>query len=153
MARKRAGVTRTRPRQLFVLQVSRYTSSGLQFPTRVTQPRSMGSPRQEARPARFSSTTRAIFVDGSAGLSTAISSVLERTILFETCNGMDDDCDGATDEGFPLFCDRPNGVTTSTICGDPGEHVCDGLDDNCNGATDEGLLNPCGHCGATPGEA
>ena len=41
----------------------------------------------------------------------------------ETCNGVDDDCDGEVDE------DNPAG----------GEEVCNGADDDCDGATDEGL--------------
>ncbi|HZN03801.1 MAG TPA: MopE-related protein, partial [Candidatus Polarisedimenticolia bacterium] len=41
----------------------------------------------------------------------------------ETCNGVDDDCDGSTDE------DQPPG----------GEEVCNGLDDDCDDVVDEGL--------------
>jgi len=39
----------------------------------------------------------------------------------EVCNGVDDDCDDAIDEGLALV-----------------REVCNGVDDNCNGATDEG---------------
>jgi len=41
----------------------------------------------------------------------------------ETCNGVDDDCDGAVDEGHPAG----------------GEEVCNGLDDDCDDLVDEGL--------------
>ena len=41
----------------------------------------------------------------------------------ETCNGVDDDCDGAIDEGHPTG----------------GEEVCNGLDDDCDDLVDEGL--------------
>ncbi|MDP6945748.1 MAG: MopE-related protein, partial [Myxococcota bacterium] len=74
----------------------------------------------------------------------------------ESCNGLDDNCDGATDEDFPelgqictagsgacqntglVICD---GLGTGTQCsasggtGDP--EACDGLDNDCNGLTDE----------------
>jgi cysteine-rich repeat protein len=74
----------------------------------------------------------------------------------ETCNGLDDDCDTATDNGFP--CSRGEPVACSTTCGSlgtgrctalcllpasadcalPGES-CNGVDDDCDGATDEGF--------------
>jgi len=81
----------------------------------------------------------------------------------ETCNGLDDDCDGATDNGlmwqgiamgYPCTTTGICGVGT-VVCGAgsqpvcssaPGNsdskahaEVCNGLDDNCNGATDEGF--------------
>jgi hypothetical protein len=78
----------------------------------------------------------------------------------DTCNGVDDDCDGPTDEddpsvgsvcntGFPGACSMG-----TTICSGgalacqggttPGMNPesCNGLDDNCDGSTDEG--NPGG---------
>ncbi|MBW2702935.1 MAG: putative metal-binding motif-containing protein [Deltaproteobacteria bacterium] len=73
----------------------------------------------------------------------------------ETCNGVDDDCDGQTDEGFGTgeACDGPdedqcaNGLVIctadelGTICGteDPEdiEEICNGVDDDCDGQTDE----------------
>ena len=41
----------------------------------------------------------------------------------ETCNGLDDDCDGQVDEGHPAG----------------GEEVCNGKDDDCDDLIDEGL--------------
>ena len=84
----------------------------------------------------------------------------------ETCNGIDDDCDGAIDEGLtttfyrdadedgfgdpfsPLdACTQPEGyVPNRTDCDDadpdvnPGAtETCNGVDDDCDGAVDEGL--------------
>ena len=76
--------------------------------------------------------------------------------VFEACNGLDDDCDGLTDEDFALGapCERgvgqcarlgvnvcePGGpaVTCSAVPGAPVAEGCDGLDDDCDGLTDEG---------------
>ncbi len=84
----------------------------------------------------------------------------------ETCNGIDDNCDGAVDEGLGadffadadgdghgagepyLACEAPPGyVASSDDCDDgdpdiyPGNtETCDGKDNDCNGDVDEGLL-------------
>ena len=73
----------------------------------------------------------------------------------EACNGLDDDCDGQTDEGFGLggACNSGTGacaVAGQTVCepdgsaatcdatpGTPGTELCNGLDDDCDGQTDE----------------
>ncbi len=74
----------------------------------------------------------------------------------EVCNGLDDNCNGSTDEGFDGLnqpCIRGEGVcraTGMTICspdgletecsaqvGQPSDELCNGLDDNCDGQTDE----------------
>ena len=74
----------------------------------------------------------------------------------ETCDGVDDDCDGATDEDFPLLgtpCDGPDGdgcANGSWQCRHDGADVacanespvdiaerCDGEDNDCDGETDE----------------
>ena len=75
----------------------------------------------------------------------------------ETCNGIDDDCNGKTDEGMPDLdgdgipdCDDPDidgdGVPNALDCAPydaqvfPGNsEKCNGADDNCNGKTDEGF--------------
>jgi hypothetical protein len=77
----------------------------------------------------------------------------------ESCNALDDDCDGLTDEDFPdlnTMCDGPDAdlcanatVTctsdgTATEClesGEPKVELCNGLDDDCDGTTDEGLTD------------
>ncbi|MCB9540421.1 MAG: hypothetical protein H6704_29745 [Myxococcales bacterium] len=63
----------------------------------------------------------------------------------EVCNDLDDDCDGATDEGLPQ---SPCGG-----CGATPEEVCNDVDDDCDGQIDEHLpQGPCGDCGPTPRE-
>jgi|JI61114C2RNA_FD_contig_111_112306_length_3280_multi_4_in_0_out_0_1 hypothetical protein len=86
----------------------------------------------------------------------------------EVCNGIDDNCDGNTDEGVQntyyadadgdtygdagsttMACSAPEGyVSDATDCNDadgavnPGAtEVCNGIDDNCDGNTDEGVEN------------
>ena len=86
----------------------------------------------------------------------------------ELCNGLDDDCDGRTDEGVQTTfyrdadgdgrgsagttmqaCSAPSGfVASSNDCNDacatcyPGRtEVCDGLNNDCDAGTDEGVLN------------
>jgi hypothetical protein len=74
----------------------------------------------------------------------------------ESCDGIDNDCNGAKDEGFEdtdsdlkADCvdedDDADGDPDETDCLplDPlvshsGQEICDGLDNNCDGATDEG---------------
>ena len=98
-------------------------------------------------------THRGFYATDETSLSLAFSQIIADNILFETCNGLDDDCDMAVDEGFTLYCDIPGGSgPPPTLCTDPGETLCDGVDDNCDGSIDEGLLNACGTCGAPPPE-
>jgi trimeric autotransporter adhesin len=95
--------------------------------------------------------------DGNAAINPAAT---------EVCNGIDDNCNGQTDEGVQLTfyqdsdgdgygnlavttqaCSAPMGyVANSNDCNDGNSainpaatEVCNGIDDNCNGQTDEGV--------------
>ncbi|MCA9608106.1 MAG: SUMF1/EgtB/PvdO family nonheme iron enzyme, partial [Myxococcales bacterium] len=86
--------------------------------------------------------------------------------MIETCNRVDDDCDGMVDEGDPgggAACGSDVGECTAGVEAciggaiqcmgsvGPSTEICNGLDDNCDGRTDEGFLgsdiNNCGMCG------
>ncbi len=71
----------------------------------------------------------------------------------ETCNGADDDCNTACDNGFA--CCRGMSGSCTTACGSTGTRICDlscawgacappaetcnGMDDDCNGMCDDGV--------------
>src|SRR5690606_10128540 len=95
----------------------------------------------------------------------AVSCIANQSPSTEVCNGLDDDCDGAVDEGNPggggacatgqagvcasgtFFCQ--NGGLTCQANQSPGAEVCNGLDDDCDGAVDEG--NPGGGASCSTG--
>ena len=81
----------------------------------------------------------------------------------ETCNGVDDDCDGATDEDWPSLgeacsvggaCGEGANVCALDGAGvccdadaacvgrDPQREICNGADDDCDGAVDEDVAPP-----------
>ena len=93
----------------------------------------------------------------------AICEPIDRAGSDEICNGVDDDCDGSTDESFPTMgegcdtelpgicaagtrqCEDAGDGTVAVLCV-PGvapnperpEVLCDGVDEDCDGETDEG---------------
>jgi fibro-slime domain-containing protein len=96
-------------------------------------------------------------------LSEVLYEIISGSLLVETCNGVDDDCDGFIDEDFTLYCDKPNDHATQDMCDRPSETLCDGIDDNCDGSIDEppdgentwpSTPNSCGGCdAAVPGQS
>jgi uncharacterized repeat protein (TIGR01451 family) len=73
----------------------------------------------------------------------------------ETCNALDDDCDGTVDEGYGLgsacsvglgacqasgvvICNGAGGVTCNAVAGTPTTEQCNGIDDDCDDTVDNG---------------
>ena len=97
--------------------------------------------------------------DGARQCSASgLSACSARAAAVEICNGIDDDCDGRTDEDLVdaegavgSACDITNTFGTcpgQTLCVEgveqchgvaPVAEICDGLDQNCNGRIDEGF--------------
>ena len=108
---------------------------------------------------------------GAVGVTTCALGVVGTTCIVGTpaladgtCNNVDDDCDGATDEGFSPSattcgvgaCSAVGastcvaGVTgTTCVAGTPAANdaTCDGVDNDCSGATDEDVVAQATSCG------
>jgi MYXO-CTERM domain-containing protein len=110
-------------------------------------------------------TGQAIFVtltDTNAVKQALVNIIASNVPPPETCNGVDDNCNGLIDEGVSNLCPvaNPNDPNDpDNKLGTAAKHcaveTCNCLDDNCNGQVDEGLPpNACGGpCGcAVPQE-
>jgi MYXO-CTERM domain-containing protein len=109
-------------------------------------------------------TGEAVIVDNEVSLALAMAAIISESILRESCNGADDDCDTLIDENWPELgsqCTAGLGICrrtgtyvckadgTGTECSvtpgppAPGGEICNnGLDDDCDGQVDEGC-QPC----------
>lgn len=95
-------------------------------------------------------------------LFSAFNVIIADSIKVEVCNGIDDDCDGAIDEGYDvgdvcddgeigvcldqgtIVCDIPSGLSFCNVVdvinpGNEPPEVCNGITDDCDVAIDEGL--------------
>ncbi len=80
---------------------------------------------------------------------------LTRSLTAESCNNIDDNCDGQIDEDVRSSCSNDCGKGTSTCSqgewsacniSTTNKEVCDGKDNDCNGKIDDGELCPGGQC-------
>ena len=100
---------------------------------------------------------------GGARCSTDIGGSGDQS-LPETCDSLDNDCDGSADEDIaPLTCgvgqcevtvaSCVDGVPQSCTPGAPSDEICDSLDNDCDGVADDGFdlgaaCDGAGECGA-----
>jgi hypothetical protein len=88
-------------------------------------------------------TGQAIMVDDEIGLAVAIAQIISESLLRETCNGADDDCNGGCDElwpevGAPTGCSNAGAAQSCTvglgICQRTGSYQCraDGTGSQCS---------------------
>jgi hypothetical protein len=90
------------------------------------------------------------------GMGAAACNAVVGTPIAETCDGNDNDCDGAIDNGFNLgmacmsgvgacqaagvlACDGMGAATCNAVVGTPIAETCDGNDNDCDGAIDNGF--------------
>jgi MYXO-CTERM domain-containing protein len=96
-------------------------------------------------------------------LLTALQNIA-KLITAEQCDGLDNDCDGAIDEGLQQTCSSACGAGTETCTAgswigcsapQPSPEICDGKDNDCDGSVDEGCGCTAGQtqaCGSTAGQ-
>ncbi|WP_437626777.1 MopE-related protein [Sorangium sp. So ce1151] len=91
-----------------------------------------------------------------AGLSSSACDAVAGTPSAETCDGIDDNCNGAADDGFnvgeactvgvgacqasgTIECDAMGGASCNGTPGSPQQEKCDGVDNDCDDVVDDGF--------------
>ena len=99
-----------------------------------------------------------VLVCSASGESAVCDAFPGEPSSFESCNGIDDDCNGAVDDGIGLgdvcsagvgaclkagviVCTPDFGTMCDATPGAPSIETCNGIDDDCNGTTDEGCAD------------
>ena len=85
------------------------------------------------------------------GATCSPSSCTPGTGSAETCNGIDDDCNGKVDDGLTLSscgvgaCARTGTTCAASSCtpAAPTAETCNNVDDDCNGKIDDGVTRSC----------
>ena len=106
----------------------------------------------QARPCSNQNAAGTCFGQSRCAASAGWSSCTARTPVVEACNGVDDDCDGVSDDGIGgTACSKTNtfgscpgvqtcdGARATLVCvgAEAKAEVCNGIDDDCDGETDE----------------
>jgi MYXO-CTERM domain-containing protein len=97
----------------------------------------------------------ALYASDQATLLSVLNTLVQNIIPAEVCDGLDNNCDGVTDENLTRLCGTDcglgyefclNGQWVGCDAQQPSPEVCNGKDDNCRDGIDEGNPGGGGAC-------